>query len=355
MKRIAVWNTAFLGDAVLTLPLIQSLKLRYPDADIDYYVRGGFETLFAPHPAIRQVYGFAKRGRQKSLSSLYSYGKNLAARGYDLWISAHGSARSGLAARLSGAPVRVGYRNGCLSALFYTHRVDRRFTSLEEIERLLRLLVPLGDGPISSRPRLVLDPEAAARAETFFQGMAGPALGLHPGSVWATKRWPVGNYAELGLKALETGANVLLFAGPGEEGIAGELEERMLAGRPAGRSRLHTLAGSLSLPELAAYLARLSCYVTNDSGPMHLAWTQGTPVAALFGPTVRSLGFFPRGEHSRVFETALPCRPCSLHGPTRCPLGHHQCMTLIAPETVWPFVQNVLWPPEALYFLSKPI
>ena len=86
---------------------------------------------------------------------------------------------------------------------------------------------------------------------------------------------------------------------------------------------------------LRATLGRLDAYITGDSGPMHLSWAQGTPTLAVFGPTVKNLGFFPRGEHSRVLETALPCRPCGLHGPKACPEGHHRCMTDITPETAW--------------------
>ena len=87
--------------------------------------------------------------------------------------------------------------------------------------------------------------------------------------------------------------------------------------------------------ELAAYLRMLNCYVSNDSGPMHLAWAQHTPVTALFGPTVRELGFFPRGDSAKVFEVSLECRPCGLHGPHHCPKKHHRCMVDIDVEAVW--------------------
>ena len=336
MKRIAVWNTAFLGDAVLTLPLLQSLRLRYPDAVLDFYVRGGFASLFAAHPAITAVYGYDKRGRQKGVSGCIRLGRELARREYDLWISAHGSARSSLLALASGAPVRIGYRQSALARLCYTDVVDRRFAELEEIERLLQLLHPLGDGPESHWPEFVPGREEVREADAFFSGLSGPTLGLHPGSVWPTKRWPASCFADIGRRALRAGAHVLLFAGPGEEQIARSVRDliRDEFGN-ACPDQLHDLSGRLSLPLLAAFLGRLSCYVTNDSGPMHLAWSQHVPVTAIFGPTVRSLGFFPRGAESSVFETALDCRPCGLHGHTHCPQGHHQCMTRVSPDDVW--------------------
>ena len=336
MKRIAVWNTAFLGDAVLTLPLLQSLRLRYPDAVLDYYVRGGLGPLFAPHPALSSVYEYDKRGGAQGVSGVVRQGRDLAGRKYDLWISAHGSARSSLLALASRAPVRIGYRQSAFARLCCTHLVDRRFGQLDEVERLLQLLQPLGPGPESHWPEIPLGQREHLEAERFFAGLSGPALGLHPGSVWATKRWPGACFAEIGRRALRVGAEVLLFAGPGEEAIARSVHEQILESVTALESvRLRDLSGRLSLPLLAAYISRLSCYVTNDSGPMHLAWAQRVPVTAIFGPTVRSLGFFPRGETASVFETDLDCRPCGLHGPQFCPLKHHHCMTRITPDAVW--------------------
>lgn len=346
MKRIAVWNTAFLGDAVLTLPLIQSLALRYPEASIDFYVRGGLEDLFRSHPALASVFGYAKRRTSGAFSGLRSLCRDVAARRYDMWISAHTSPRSGLVALASRAPVRIGYADSPCSRFFYNRVTGRRFTELEEIERLLELLRPLGPGPLVSWPELALGEYEKTEADRFFAALPdGPVLGLHPGSVWATKRWPAAFFADIGSRALALGAQVLLFAGPGEERVAGEVRRLLVCdARHAGH--LHDLSASLSLPMLAAFLGRLSCYVSNDSGPMHLAWAQGTPVTAIFGPTVRALGFFPRGEKVTVFERAEPCRPCGLHGPQQCPLGHHRCMTGLLPEAVWPDVAAKLWPDE---------
>ncbi|MCQ2444591.1 MAG: glycosyltransferase family 9 protein, partial [Mailhella sp.] len=107
------------------------------------------------------------------------------------------------------------------------------------------------------------------------------------------------------------------------------------------------LSGRTSLPVLGAVLARLDCYATNDSGPMHMAWAQGTPVTAVFGPTVESLGFAPRGSGSTVVQADLPCRPCGLHGHTECPQGHFSCMRSIDPETVWRDVERKIDPGSA--------
>ncbi|MFR0875491.1 MAG: glycosyltransferase family 9 protein [Bilophila wadsworthia] len=139
-------------------------------------------------------------------------------------------------------------------------------------------------------------------------------------------------FAEIARRAAARGAHVLVFAGPGEEGVARDV---IALSELKGNPLLHDLSCALTLPELAAYLRMLNCYVSNDSGPMHLAWAQHTPVTALFGPTVRELGFFPRGDSAKVFEVSLECRPCGLHGPHHCPKKHHRCMVDIDVEAVW--------------------
>ncbi len=352
IRKIAVWNTAFLGDAVLTLPLIQTLAEAFPEAALDFYVRRGLASLFEAHPAIRTVYEYDKRPQAGSGSpvSLWRMGRSLASRRYDLWIGAHSSPRSALLARLSGAPVRVGYnRTGPAGFLCYTRQVSRRFDELHEIERLLELarpVLPRGfplEKPEFHWPNLVLPESVRNAAEAFRRKLVpdGPLLGLHPGSVWGTKRWTVSGFAEVARRGAAEGAHVLVFAGPGEESMAREvIRQAGLEGNP----RLHDFSGALSLTELAAWLALLQCYVSNDSGPMHLAWAQRTPVTALFGPTVRELGFFPRGDTAKVFEIPLSCRPCGLHGPQVCPLGHHHCMTEIDVDLVWADVASKLFP-----------
>ena len=341
MGRIGIWNTAFLGDAVLTLPLIRTVKAAFPDSPIDFYVRKGVDSLFTAQPELDNVFAYDKRGAQKSLFSAMSYGRELAKKEYSLWISAHTSLRSGIIARWTSARTRIGYNKPILNNWLYTTTVDRRFPELEEIDRLMQLVKPLNITNILDWPELVLPQEAYDDAEMFWdENIDSPVLGVHPGSVWATKRWPAEYYADVVSKAVKAGAQVMVFAGPGEESMA---QDVITQSGVEKSGRLIDCSGKLSLIQLAAYLNKLNCYVTNDSGPMHIAWAQRTPVTAIFGPTVRELGFFPRGEDSTVLETSLECRPCGLHGPKKCPEGHFNCMHSISPEMVWNDAQAKLF------------
>lgn len=332
-RKIAVWQTAFLGDAVLTLPLLRALKDRYPDAEIDFFVRSGVESIFEGQPEIARVRPFAKRGKQKSLNAAVRLGWEIGQEGFDLMISTHASLRTALVAGATGIERRIGYDKPWFNRFAYTETVSRRFDELEEIERLMELVRPLGiDGP-APKAELVLAGDARAAADEFWetQGFDRPVLGIHPGSTWPTKCWPVEYFSGVVRRAVESGAHVLVFAGPGEEAVAGQVVDGALA----DPVRVTNLAGKLNLPQLAAYLGKLDAYLTNDSGPMHLAWTQDVPLVALFGPTVKRLGFFPRGDFSTVMEADVACRPCGLHGPKKCPEGHFRCMKELTPDRVW--------------------
>ena len=93
--------------------------------------------------------------------------------------------------------------------------------------------------------------------------------------------------------------------------------------------------GRLSLRESAALIGKAAALVTNDSAPLHFAAAAGTPTVALFGPTLPAFGFGPRGPRDVALGVdGLSCRPCSRHGPPRCPLGHHHCLRHLLLEQV---------------------
>jgi len=340
VSKIGVWNTAFLGDAVLTLPLLQTLRANFPQAEIHFFVREGLQSLFQAQPELSGVHGFDKNGGDRSFLAMHAYSRKLSREGYSLWISPHRSLRSGLVARMTNARTRIGYSRPWFNHYLFTHTIDRAFGRFHEVDRLLRLVDPLKLTVLVDWPRLVLPERARERADAFWaEHIRGPVLGLHPGSTWATKRWPAERFGEVARKAVEAGAQVILFGGPGERELVRQVEKAIADPLPPG---VLNLAGMHDLSELAAWIGKLDAYLCNDSGPMHLAWIQRVPLVALFGPTVRRLGFFPRGEKATVIERDLPCRPCGLHGPKACPNGSHRCMTEITVDEVYEAVSKKL-------------
>jgi lipopolysaccharide heptosyltransferase II len=320
-----VIQTAFLGDVVLTTPLLSALADRH--GPVDVMTIPAAAPLLQNHPAVATVLRYDKRGEHRGWRGLWEIGNLVRSRRYRTVYLPHRSLRSAVLALWSGAAERVGFSD-TRAALTYTRRV--RPGRGHVVDRLLSLApsAAVKSPPVS----LALGPAEYAAADAWLKvhQLGPPFIALAPGSNWGTKRWPY--YAELA-SALERPS--VLVGGP--EDI--ELAESIVA-RSAGRAV--SAAGALNLRESAALIQRAALLVTNDSAPLHLATAVGTPIVAVFGPTIPKFGFGPRGQSDVVLgHPALPCRPCSRHGPPECPLGHHRCMRELSVDQVLQAVATV--------------
>jgi heptosyltransferase-2 len=315
-----VIQTAFLGDVVLTTPLLAALAERH--GSVDVVTTPAAAGLLETHPAVGAVIRYDKRGADRGLRGLWRLGRRLRSRRYARVYLPHRSWRSAALALLAGAGERTGFADSPAAAT-YTRRVPRA-ASGHEVERLLALAgAATGDGAPAVDLALTADDRAAADAWLQERGLGPGFVALAPGSIWGTKRWP--GYAEL---AAGLDAPVVVLGSREDAPLA----ETVVAAAPG---RAHSAAGTLGLRAAAALIARASVLVTNDSAPLHLATAVATPVVAIFGPTVPGFGFGPRGPRDLVVEhPALSCRPCSAHGPQVCPLRHHRCMRELSVASV---------------------
>lgn len=318
---VLVIQTAFLGDVVLTTPLLTQLAARF--GPVDVVTTPAAAVLLETHPAVRRVIRYDKRGADRGIGGFRRLAERLADTRYSAAFLPHRSWRSAALAFAAHIPDRTGFADSP-AAVLYTRRVPRPRGGHESA----RLLALAGDRRVAAPPpkvSLVLTDadRAAANAWLAERRITAPFVAVAPGSIWGTKRWP--GYAEL-VGALKQPVVVL-----GSE-ADGELAAQVAAAAPG---RAHSAAGALSLRESAAIIERASLLVTNDSAPLHLATGVSTPVVAVFGPTTPSQGFGPLGGASRVVQASgLWCRPCSPHGPATCPLGHHACMQTIGLDQV---------------------
>jgi len=313
-----VIQTAFLGDVVLTTPLLAALAERH--GPVDVVTTPAAAALVETHPAVGAVLRYDKRGADGGVGGLWRLGRRLRARRYARVYLPHRSWRSAALALLAGVPERVGFADAP-AAPTYSRRVPRPPTG-HEVERLLALARPENGAAGKAPPvhlALTADDRAAADAWLRERGVGDGFVALAPGSIWGTKRWP-------GYAGLAAALDVPIVVIGGREDAA--LAEAVAAAAPG---RAHNAVGALGLRGSAALIARAAVLVTNDSAPLHLATAVGTPIVAVFGPTVPALGFGPRGPRDVVVEhSSLACRPCSAHGPQVCPLGHHRCMRELA-------------------------
>jgi len=334
-----VIQTSFLGDTVLTTPLLAQLANRGP---VDVVTTPASAALLANHPAVRSIIPYDKRGRDRGVRGLLRLGRRLRKSSYDLALLAQGSWRSAALAFLARIPSRVGF-NTSAGKLLYTMRVPYR-DDLHHAARLLMLGRPNGREPTAEEMRPSLAPGSAERAAVDAllarHGVAAGArlVALAPGSVWGTKRWTY--YPELAQR-LAPHARVIVIGSASDSPLAGAV----MAAEPMAIDA----TGELSLLASAELIGRCGVVVTNDSAPLHLASAMGTPTVAIFGPTVPDFGFGPLAPRASVVgEDTLPCRPCDRHGPQHCPLGHHRCMRDLGPDLVAERALTLLLTPDVL-------
>lgn len=327
MGRILVVQTAFLGDVVLSTPLLRALHGSGNEVSVVATPPGCAVLDGAPFVARRFPYD--KKRSEKGLLGTLRLARRLRSERFDLAVAAQRSFRSGLLVRLTGAPERVGFA-GASGGWAYTRRVPWS-ADRHAVHRYLAL----HDGAADPTPELAVLPEARARVEALLieRGIApaDPILAVAPGSVWGTKRWTPEGFRAIVDAATSRGLRPVLVGSPDERTLC-----EAIGAAPV-------LAGSTGIPELTALLARARALVTNDSGPGHVASAVGTPVVAVFGPTIPAFGYTPFGARNRIVElSGLECRPCDRHGPQVCPLGHHRCMKDLPAARVLAALDQVL-------------
>lgn len=319
-------QTSFIGDAILTTPLVAALAARGP---VDVVATPLGATVLQGNRDVRRLIVYDKRGKDRGSAGILRVAKAVRASDRDATAYlAQGSVRSALLARLAGYKHRVGFDSSS-GRLLYTRRVPFQ-REQHHAERLLRLAL----GPDAAvtrgmlRPRLYPSDADRAAVDQLLGAVPNaerPLLALAPGSVWATKRWPY--YAQLAAALRSTHRSV----------IVGSRDDAPLAAeivRATGGDAIDA-TGRLTLLGSAELIGRCSAIVTNDSAPLHLASAMNTPTIGLFGPTVPAFGFGPLADASVTAEhQSLQCRPCHPHGPMVCPLGHWRCMRDLSLETV---------------------
>lgn len=317
MSAALVVQTAWLGDVVLTTPLLDALAMRH-DA-IDVVTTPAAAPLVETHPAVRAVVTYDKRGLERGLAPFLRLAGRLRAAGYSDAYLPHRSVRSAMLAALARIPRRVGFADAPrLARAMYTEH--RSADGAHEAERLRALAGEALPGPARLGIGLTSADRQAADRALSAGGIREPFVALNPGSARPTKRWP--HYAALAERLAQQAPVVVL----------GAVGEGVRSPAPTPHP-VYDLTG-LSLRVSAAILRRARLAVTNDSVALHLAQATETPVLALFGPTAPSLGFGPRGPEDVALGLDLGCRPCSAHGDARCPLGHHRCLRELTVERV---------------------
>ncbi len=331
---ILVIRFSSLGDIALMLPMLRELRRGYPGGEIHLATKSQYSGLFEGNLDIDFMHSLP----DNTLASSLKLFRDLVKIDFDMVIDAHGVLRSVLISTFlsAGKKVRID-KEQLKKTLLIKGSVNYYKDIHTQAERYLDLAARSGVA-LSGERRLIDIPRAADIRAGALLAEAGiediPLVAFAPGARWPAKQWPGEYFSDLVSALAARGFGCVMTGSAGEKDLC-----ETIKGRSA---RTLNAAGMLSVMESAALLGKCRLLVTNDSAPLHLAESAGTPVVAFFGPTVREFGFFPGLPESRVLERDLACRPCSRNGSKECRFGTRECLVSITPETALEAVLEIL-------------
>ncbi len=268
---------------------------------------------------IRSYVDETKKGGNRFLNT-YRFAKKLGI--HDMAVTFRNQLHSSLLLRWSGTPITAG-RKSWHSRLLLTHAIKPTHPS-HLVEQYRDIAQSLCHKPLEiEHLKLHIKPHVFGR----------PTLGINPGATYGSaKRWYPEKFAEVA-RALSDQYEIVLFGGPNEVEMANDIESRLKG------INITNLAGKTSVQELCAMIGGLDLFITNDSGPMHVAAAYQVPTVAIFGPTRHLETSQWRNEKSVIVRHDMECAPCMKR---ECPLGHHECMKSITADEVIEAVKKLI-------------
>lgn len=329
VHKILVIKSGAIGDVLLSTPVIENLKHNFPDSEINFLTQNYCKDVLAGNPFLTRVltYDIAKG------DSSYCLIKNIHDRKYDLIIDLFCNPRTAILVLNSEARYRVGYKF-TWRRIAYNIKVKPRSSEVHNIEFNLDSLRALGLEIITNKPVFYINSVHKEFAEKFFEQNRlndSEVIGINPGGTWPTKVWSPEKFTELA-KRLSGKYKILVFWGyekekPDAEKIKNEVGERAV------------IVPEVNLKYMSALVRKCSMFITNDTGPMHIAWSLGVNVAAIFGPTNSHLQG-PLNNNSIIIKNeSLSCLGCNLTKIEDCP-NEHKCMEDLSVEEVYNKIMN---------------
>jgi len=340
IEKILVIRFSSLGDIILTTPVLENLKTKFPQSQIYFLTKTKYSDLLASDPRIYALIEFDPRGKHKGFKGFKRLMRELNSNDFDLLIDLHTNLRSFFLRLLVKSGIKTKYRKRWFSRFLMVHFKFLKTKPVSTLESYLGVFKKLQIEPEKKIPTLFVDQDDIEYANKFLleAGIKKDdiVIGVHPGARWETKRWDEEKFKQVCKNLIpKLDCKIILF-GDSEDG---ELIRRMAEKLPDSKV---TKAIGLSLSRLMSLVKNCDCLITNDSGPMHIAVGFSVPVVAIFGPTHPQLGFVPTGPGNVVLCADVKCSPCSLHGERKCRKESRLCMDLITPDMVVEAVEGLL-------------
>jgi len=332
--KIIIRVPNWIGDAVLALPAIESIRDNFPQASISIAAKNWVKDLFVSNSLAAEVISLPETNDVKTQ---WAAAQDLKARSFDLGLLLTNSFGSAFLFYLARMPKRWGYgTDGRTVLLTKSVALKGSDVSRHQVFYYLDLLHSLGLKTAPPELKLAVPPgkSQAARDRLVSVGLdpGKPVVIICPGASYGpSKRWPASRFARLASLFQERKAAQILVIGSTDEAEIAASMASSMEKKPA------VLAGETTLADLMGLISRASLFVSNDTGPMHMANALGVPVVAIFGPTEPAVTG-PFQKPSVCLKKEVPCWPCSYR---KCPYDH-RCLTGIDPEEVFQASQE-LW------------
>jgi heptosyltransferase-2 len=329
VKKILIRSVNWIGDAVMTTPAISVIREHFPHAEIAILANPMVSQLFLHHPGIDTIITFDRQVRHHGVAGRVRLAAELRTHAFDLAIILPNSFDSALVPWLAGIPAKIGKcSDGRTLLLNGRYNAAQGPPGCHEVDYYLNLLNYFGISGSRTSLNLFTTSVEEGRAKALLGEFGVQSddfiLGINPGASYGSaKRWYPDRFAQVARRLADTlSAKIVIFGGPGETEIASDIENRL-------EGTAVNMAGKTSVRELMALIKRCNFFVTNDSGPMHIAAAFDVPLVAIFGPTDHT-GTSPYNSTSVVVRTDVECAPCKLR---ECPTDH-RCMTSVTSESV---------------------
>jgi heptosyltransferase II len=307
--KVLIELPTWLGDAVMATPAIKNLENNFDDAEITLIGSSVSIDAIKNHPKVIKTYIL-----DGTYSSIYRVVKCLGE--FDIFLSFRGSLRSKFMKFFISAKSKFQFDN----------KIYKKEHQVEKYNNFINDSLNINSSP----GKLIL--------HNIKKNKLGKnkILGINPGASYGdAKRWYPDEFANVA-SALSNEYDIVIFGGPDEKDIAGDIEKNLIK---KGVTNYQNLAAHTSISELMSHISNLDLFVTGDSGPMHLAACFQIPTVSIFGPTKDTETSQWMNKSSFVLKKTLDCQPCMKRS---CPLKHHNCMKLIKAKDVLNLIDSLV-------------
>jgi heptosyltransferase-2 len=338
-ERILIVRTDRIGDVLLSTPVIKAVRENYPDGYIAMMIRPYARDIVNGNPYLDELLIYDKDGIHKSWFSSLKFGLNLKKKSFDLAIVLHPTNRVHIITFLARIPKRIGYDKKFGFLLTQKLPDEKRFGKKHESEYALDMIRTLGMEVKDKSLFMPIKKESEEYIERLLQdsGVTGQDIlvAIHPGASCPSKRWPPERFAQVVDKLIQDyKLKVVIISSPEQVSIAQKVIQSM-SNRPVD------LCGKTTLSQLASLLKRCALFISNDSGPVHIASSVGTPVVDIFGRNEAGLSpirWGPLGKNDAVLHKEVGCIECLAHNCQK----NFACLKAIRMDEVYQVTYNIL-------------